>query len=306
MARAMSEPIALLLDTDMGSDIDDAVCLAYLLRQPRCELVGITTVAGNTLQRAALAGAVCEAAGRDDIPIHAGAAGPLLTGRAIQPVPQYDAIKDKPHRKDFDTDAVDYLRRTIRQRPGEITLLAIGPMTNMALLFAIDPEIPSLLKQLVLMCGVFTAAGQRGPGGREYNAICDPIATAMTYRARPESHISIGLDVTTHCVMPADECRERFAQAGGALTIVADMAEVWFKDRAHITFHDPLAAAAIFEPDLCEYQDGLVAVETVSPDLQGLTAFTTKTDDKPHRIATKVDASRFLEHYFDIVCLPQS
>ena len=71
--RAMANSrIPLLFDTDIGSDIDDAVCLAYLLRQPRCELLGVTTVSGQPRARAALADAVCQAAGRRDIPIHAG------------------------------------------------------------------------------------------------------------------------------------------------------------------------------------------------------------------------------------------
>src|SRR3990172_8925537 len=77
-----------LLDTDIGSDIDDAVCLAYLLRQQRCELLGVTTVSGDTRARAALASAVCHAAGRPEVPVHAGVAEGLLLG-TIQPhVPQ--------------------------------------------------------------------------------------------------------------------------------------------------------------------------------------------------------------------------
>lgn len=69
MTTAPRRPV--ILDTDIGSDIDDALCLAYLLRQPRCEFVGITTVTGEAQQRAMLADAVCRAAGREDIPITA-------------------------------------------------------------------------------------------------------------------------------------------------------------------------------------------------------------------------------------------
>lgn len=299
----MPDRIPVLLDTDVGSDIDDAVCLAYLLKQPRCELLGVTTVTGNTAQRAALAEVICRAAGRNDMPIHAGCPNVMLFGPGQPDVPQYEAIANRPHRKDYPpATAVEFLRQTIRSRPGEITLLTIGPLTNIGLLFAMDPEIPALLKELVLMCGVFTAGNGQGPGSKEWNALVDPIATAIVYRARPPRSTSIGLEVTTKCVLGADECRRRFAKAGGPLAIVAECAEVWFKHtRANITFHDPLAGAVIFEPSLCEYAEGEVTIETVSPALFGLTSFNLRAEKKPHRIAVQVKPAAFFEHYFGVV-----
>lgn len=299
----MPDRIPVILDTDIGSDIDDAVCLAYLLKQSRCDLLGVTTVTGDTSQRAALAQVVCDAAGRNDVPVHAGASGPIYTGPGQPHVPQHDAIKNRGHQRTWEPNtALEFIRSTIRSRPGEVTLLAIGPLTNLGLLFAADPEIPSLLKELVLMCGVFTAGNGHGPGSREWNALCDPLATAITYKARPPRFTSIGLEVTTKCVLEADECRRRFAEAGGPLGIVADMAEVWFRAGArHITFHDPLAGAVVFEPDICDYADGLVTVEATSEPLGGLTAFQTRSDDKPHRVATQVRPDRFFEHYFEVV-----
>ncbi len=298
----MADRVPVLLDTDIGSDIDDALCLAYLLRQARCELLGVTTVTGDTLARAALAELICRAAGRPEVPIHAGAPGPLLVGPGQPNVPQYEAIARRPHRADFPpATALEFLRQMIRARPREVTLLAIGPLTNLALLFASDPQIPALLAQLVLMCGVFTGRASHGPGAREWNALVDPIATAMVFRARPPRFSSIGLDVTTRCRLPADECRRRFERAGGPLEIVAEMAEVWFRGRQDITFHDPLAGAVVFEPELCEFQEGEVSVETASPALYGLTAFDARAAQKPHRVAVEVDASRFFAHYFEVL-----
>ncbi len=197
-----TERIPVLLDTDIGTDIDDAVCLAYLLRQTRCELVGITTVTGEPEKRAMLADAVCRAAGREDIPIHSGVATPMLT-ESIQSTASQAAVLDRfPHRTDFAPNtAVEFLRRTIRSRPGEITLLAVGPLTNIGLLFAGDPEIPRLLKGLVLMCGLFNPRTSYG-NVREWNAFGDPYATAIVYRAPIRPHVSFGLDVTTRCTMP--------------------------------------------------------------------------------------------------------
>ena len=300
--------IPLLLDTDIGSDIDDAVCLAYLLRQPRCDLLGITTVTGNTAKRAALAEIICHAAGCESVPIHAGASGPLLLGPGQPDVPQYKAVAHRPHRTNYapstayaPNTAIEFMRQTIRARPHEITLLVIGPLTNLALLFATDPEIPSLLSELVLMCGVFTAGNGHGPGAREWNALVDPIATGIVFRARPPRLTAIGLEVTTLCRLPAEECRRRFAAACGPLGIVLEMAEVWFRQAHHITFHDPLAGATIFEPSLCEYADGEVNVEITSSSLAGLTLFNARAEHKPHRIAVKVNSARFFAHYFDVV-----
>lgn len=292
---SMADRIPILLDTDIGSDIDDAVCLGYLLRQPRCELLGITTVTGDTIKRAALTDFLCRQSGRAEIPIHAGATVPLWTGPGQREVPQYEVLARRPHRIDFPpATAIEFLRTTIRARPREITLLAIGPMTNVALLFAVDPEIPALLKDLVLMCGVFTE-----PKRREYNALIDPMATAMAFAARPPRFTSVGLDVTNRCTLPADECRRRFAAAGGAFAFVAEMAEVWFRGRPSITFHDPLAAAILFEPGLCGYQAGEVTVET-GADLAGFTAFNAHAANKPHRIALGVDPDRFFAHFFRV------
>ena len=295
----MSEGIPVLLDTDIGSDIDDAVCLAYLLKQPRCELVGVTTVSGEAQKRAMLADAICRAAGRADVPIHSGAEQALLIDMRQKDAPQAAALDRWEHRDDFAPNtAIEFMRQTIHARPGEITLLTIGPMTNAALLFATDPEIPGLLKGLVIMGGAFTCAAASGRVV-EWNVLNDPHAAARVYRAAVSPHTSIGLDVTTRCVMPADDCRRKLT--GGPLDVVADMAEVWFKDVDRITFHDPLAGAVIFEPDLCTCTDGRVHVELKSDLVAGLTVFDANDEARPHRVGVDVDPERFFEHYFSIV-----
>jgi purine nucleosidase len=300
---AGEDRIPVILDTDIGSDIDDAVALAYLLRQPRCELLGVTTVTGNVVQRAALCDVISREAGRGDLPIHAGAPNVLLDGPGQPRVPQYEAIAGRPHRSDFPPNtAIDFLRRTLRDRPGEVTLLAIGPLTNLALLFATDPEAAGLLKQVVLMCGVFTAGAGHGPGSREWNALVDPLATAIVFRASVPRLTSFGLEVTMRCLLPAEECRRRFVAAGGPLAIVAEMAEVWFKaGSSHIAFHDPLAAAGLFEPDLCTYAPGVVSVETRSETLAGLTHFQRRESEARHHIAIDVNPDAFFRHYFSVV-----
>ncbi len=148
--------IKVLLDTDIGTDIDDALALAYLLCQERCELLGVTTVTGEPRKRAEMVSALCRQAGRDDIPIHCGCPEAMLIEMRQKVAEQAAALGDWPRRKDFPPGtAIEFLRRTIREHPGEITLLAIGPLTNVGVLFAADPQVPSLLAGLVLMCGRF-------------------------------------------------------------------------------------------------------------------------------------------------------
>src|SRR5215207_10938618 len=110
----------ILLDTDIGTDVDDAVCLAYLLSHPDCELLGISTVTGEPVKRASLASVLCRAAGRD-IPIYPGAERPMQ-GEQRQPVAQQAAALPRwPHETRFPVNgALDFLAYTIRSFPGEV------------------------------------------------------------------------------------------------------------------------------------------------------------------------------------------
>jgi purine nucleosidase len=292
--------IPLIVDTDIGSDIDDAVALAYLLKQPRCELLGITTVTGDVAKRCACAQVVCRAAGRSDVSIHAGSSSVLLIGPGQPLVPHYRAIQLLPHRTRWPANtALDFLRTTIRSRPGEITLLTIGPFTNIALLFAADPQIPSLLRAMVSMAGIFYPKNRRSLDiSREWNCMVDPIANAMAYGARLRRHTSFGLDVTLKCTMPADEVRERFNRP--VLRDLIPMADVWFKQRKMLNFHDPLAAAAIFRPNICQYDTGHVQIPlSANPRQQGRTMFTPAVGGA-HRVAKGVQPKRFFDEFFSV------
>lgn len=289
----------ILLDTDIGSDIDDAVCLVYLLAQPECNLLGVTTVSGQAAERAKLASALCRVAERD-VPIFVGADDPLLTPQLQPEVPQATALGTWPHEVDFPGEhAVEFMRRTIRSNPGEVVLLTIGPLTNVALLFAIDPEIPGLLKGLVSMAGSYW---KRVHDGCEWNVMCDPHAAAVVYRARPPYHRSVGLDVTMQVTMDAAAVRRRFETK--LLRPVLDMAEVWFGGRELMTFHDPLAAAVVFDDEICGFDRGCVTVEVQELDDRqrlGVTHWSTDGAAPGHEVATTVDPAAFLDHYFAVV-----
>ena len=286
-----------LFDTDIGTDIDDALALTYLLCEPRCELLGVTTVTGEPERRAEMVSAVCRHLGRGAVPVHVGCESALFIDMPQKQAQQADALGTWPHKKFTRLNtAIAFLRETIRANPGEVTLLAVGPMTNIGVLFATDPALPALLKRLVLMCGRFHTAL-----GGEWNARCDPHAAAIaygnTFHARPPLHVSYGLDVTTQVRLPSDEARERFA-AIPALAPVRDFAEVWFSRCPQVTFHDPLAAVGLFDPDVCTYEDRFVDVSLAAPTL-GWTVPRDEGKEQPHRLAVTVDPARFFARFFD-------
>jgi inosine-uridine nucleoside N-ribohydrolase len=289
--------IKVLLDTDIGGDIDDAVCLAYLLANPDCDLLGITTVSGQPVERARLASAICTVADRD-IPIFPGTELPL-SGEQRQPVAQQASVLPRwSHQADFPQDqAIDFLSRTIHSHPGEVILLTIGPLTNAARLFQADPVIPRLLKGLVIMGGVFfdDAADAQN---EEWNLFCDPKAAEIVYRTPVRLHRSIGLDVTRQCVMSSADVRRRFTAS--ILQPVVDMAEVWFSHFSSvITFHDPLAAATIFAPNLCTYKNGTIASIYAGSGLPYKFSFSEGGAESPHQAAYTVDPARFFAEFFN-------
>lgn len=265
------------------------MAIAYLLRQPRAELLGITTVTGDVNKRAAIAEVLCRTVGRDDIPIVAGRSDALAHGPGQPWTAQYEAIAHLPHRLDrTPNSAVEFMRETIRARPGEITLLTIGPLGNIALLFALDPEIPFLLKDIVSMAGAFF-----GHENHEWNCKCDPAACGIVTASKRPSHTWFGLDVTLQCALPAEEIRSQFT--GDLLECVASMAEHWFSHTPHLVFHDPLAAAAIFEPDLCDYAKGRV----ISTPEDAHTYF--ESGPGNDRVAATVKSREFFDHFFSVM-----
>ena len=285
----------ILLDTDLGTDIDDALCLSYLLKNPQCQLMGITTVSGEADKRAMLCSVIANHLNRN-VPIYVGASRPLL-GENHQPTAQQARqIGQWPYQEKFPScHGVNFLKQVIEENPGEITLLAIGPLTNLGLLFSMYPHIPGLLKRLVLMCGRFYQKGTP-----EWNAFCDPYAAAIVYSAPDiKEFYSIGLDVTTQVVLQKEIAQKQFASTH-ALRPVKDFVKVWFDMADSVTFHDPLAAAVLFQNNLCSYEQGNVEIELMDAENLGKTIFTPAKNGR-HLVAKTVDSTLFFQHYFAVL-----
>jgi inosine-uridine nucleoside N-ribohydrolase len=285
--------VKVLLDTDIGTDIDDAVALAYLLCQKQCDLLGITTVTGEAVRRASLASVLCKLAGRE-IPILPGAEQPM-TGEQKQSIcQQASVLSEWPHETEFPNGrAVDFMAETIASHPGEVILLTIGPLTNAGLLFSRHPETARLLKGLVMMAGNVDPRNENP----EWNAAGDMTASEIVYCTPVKLHRSVGINVTQQVSLTAEQARQQFQ--GPIFQPVLDMAEVWFEMfYPNIWFHDPLTAASLFEPELCGYEQGTISID--HRENPGRTLWQPGRADSPHQAAFSVDIEGYFKHFFSV------
>lgn len=281
-----------LLDTDIGGDIDDAICLAYLLKEPQCNLVGITTVCGEPEKRAAVASAICKTVKRD-IPIIAG------LDTTLQPVPVYPtpdgarALSNWEHEKYEKSDAPAFMYEMIRANPHEIVLLGIGNMTNIATLFNTYSDAPTLLKGLYMMNGYF---GQEKLPEAYYNwnSWADPLASKIVFASNVEINRAITLEITERLTLDAAKVGELFLAKSDLMKSVLDFGDSWLESSNKLTLHDPLAAVCIFYPDVCQFEKGFVRVETDEEMFMGGTSFRAARDGNVE-ISREVDKERFYQ-----------
>ena len=280
----------ILLDTDIGGDIDDAICLAYLLKEPQCELAGITTVCGEPEVRASVADAICQTVGRK-IPIVAG------LDSTMQPIPVYPtpdgakALAFWQHNTYEKADAPAFLYQKIKENPCEIVLIGIGNMTNIATLFCTYPDAAGLLKGLYVMNGYFDKAPLPEPY-YNWNSWADPLASKIVFASDVVVHRAIPLEVTNTLTMEAKEAGTLLQADNDLIKAVLDFGNAWLQSAEKLTLHDPLAAVSVFYPDICSYEKGFVQVETEKTSNMGGTSFTSAADGNVE-IARTVDKERF-------------
>lgn len=183
----MTRPVPLIIDCDTG--IDDSLALLYACASPEAEIVAVTCVSGNVEARqvADNTRAVLELAGRENLEVALGRETPLV--RPLEVTPETHgprglgyAVLPPPRRPLSDRHAADLLVAEARRRPGEVTLVTLGPLTNLALAVLREPELPRLLRRLVIMGGSYRAPGNTAPT-TEWNIHCDPEAAKAVLAA---------------------------------------------------------------------------------------------------------------------------
>lgn len=279
--------IPILLDTDIGTDIDDAFALALILESPEIELLGLTTVSGDTEARARLAAKMLWEVGRRDVPIAAGEPGkplPIEQTRWAQAFTSPEIQKEK---------AVDLLKIEIERRPGEITLVAIGPLTNVGALLKRYPQVKKKILRAVLMGGSIARGYKPGSGpAAEYNIASDPAAAqAVFFSGVPI--LMVPLDVTAMLQLDVDARHQIFTHLSLLTNALTLLYHLWNQETP--TLFDPMAVALLIKPSLCE-----IRPMTIEVDAQG---HTRASEGKPPNaaVALHTDPERFFRFYLSRV-----
>ena len=287
---ASAQRLPVLLDTDIGTDIDDAYALALILRSPELELLGVTTVAGDAVARARLAAKMLavEGGAAARIPVYAG------TTTATQHINQaaWAAGFSSPA---LHTDGgVAFLRQQIEARPGAITIIAVGELTNVAALLTSSPGIAGKIKQIALMGGAIRRGAQPGsPPQPEWN-IKSNAAAARTVFTSGVPLIVAALDATADLKLTPERRVRIFARGSPLTDALAALDFVWrhtndWKGETPILF-DLLAVSAIHKPDLARFESLCVVVEA-----DGLTR-EIKNRPANAQVAVASDAGKVLDY----------
>lgn len=280
-ARAAAEPFAqrqasgrgpfrVIIDTDPG--VDDALALLLAMRSPELKIEAITPVAGNVPLELTLPNALrmVEIAGRTDIPVAGGAKSPLVRRLVTATYAHGEnglcgAVFPEPKTKPVNQPAAELIRQIVRQFPGEVTLLTIGPLTNIATALNTDPELAGMVRALVMMGG--SLSGGNITPAAEFNIYVDPEAARIVFQSGIPITM-VGLDVTRKTSLTEDHLRQ--LQAGqnpvsqAAATIARNAIE-HNRERGFVVgpnMHDSLAVAGFLDPSILKLKEYYVDVET--------------------------------------------
>jgi purine nucleosidase len=245
-AAAQQARTKVVLDTDIGTDIDDGWALGYALKSPSFELLGVTVSDADTPQRARLACKLLYRVGRTDVPVAIGRQTPAVPPDRVDY--QFTWAEDFQAYKPIATPAVEFLAETIRRNPGQVTIIAVGPLQNIGDLVRLHPDVVPLVKRVVLMSGsVGPNAGSPTPVAEWNVKLAIPEAQAVYSAAWPLTIVP--LDSTTY-VRLEDQEREGLRKAGTPLVVALEALLRLWADRpaSRMTLHDQLALAETQHP----------------------------------------------------------
>lgn len=304
----MTERVKIILDVDTGTD--DALALAFATKHPGIELVAVTTVAGNIgIERATRNTlAVLDWLGANDIPVHQGASRPLV--RPHRDATYFHdegglggAILEESARAVAPEKGPAAIIRLARERPGELTLVCVGPLTNLAIALNVEPRLPEMLKAVVVMGGAYHVPGNTTPAA-EFNILVDPEAAEQVFAAPFRSLTAVGLDVTEQVTLTLDDWNvvTTMKDLPPSASILREVGKFAFTElnRKRFALHDPLAVAVALEPTLIQVEDAAIVVES-EDEARGRTRV---VGPGSVRVATSVDAERALDEFRTIVGLP--
>lgn len=300
-SSARCDPVSnqhrVIFDTDIGTDVDDILALGVLLGSTDVTIEGITTVYGDVDLRTQIVRKVLQLRGREDTPVHKGLGSPLLRREPIF-WPGHEGvglIDDDEKAHQGEATAIRFLVDHVRAHPGEITLLAVGPLTNIATAASMDPEFLGRLKRLVIMGGRIVTCATSG-GVAEHNIKCDPEAAHIVFSQARNIEL-VPLDVTQRAFIRQDDVDQLHAVDTPYHHALADQVSRYpgFVNRGGSTYlHDPLAAMAIINPDLLSWEAFDVQVELDGSMTHAMTVALQpeSTREANARVAMDIDVDR--------------
>lgn len=288
----MEPKYRILIDTDIGGDVDDALALALALNTPSVEIVGITNVYLANAWRAGVTKELLRVYGREDIPVCTGAEKPLI-GRWDESAipnssPDYGEYRGEklPH-------AADFIIRAAEETDGLI-LLAIGPLTNVGIALAKAPHIAKRLK-------IYMMGGQITKAHPEWNIVCDPEAARIVMESGAEITM-VGLDVTNRCQFTCAEVDEIKAAGNPRADRLGLMMEQFIARFRYLPIlHDPLALAALLWPELLTFSERRILIETRGEFTRGVTVDCDWGAGAPVRAAVDVAVEPFKRRLIDVL-----
>jgi len=276
---APGKPRRIIIDTDPG--IDDAMAIFLALRSPELKVEAITPVAGNVPLELTLPNALrlVEIAGRTDVPVAAGASHPLLrrlaTAGHVHGVNGLAGVDfPEPKIKPVRETAPEIIRRIVRESPGEITVVAVGPLTNIALALRADPELASMIPAIAIMGGSLSG-GNMTPAA-EFNLYVDPEAARIVFDANIPLTM-VGLDVTRKCLVSEQHIKRLEAANNPVSQAAGKILRATYERMRHggevtdIALHDALAVASLIDHDVITRKNYYVEVETLGEWTAGQT-----------------------------------
>lgn len=307
------EPLDVILDVDTG--VDDAMALALAVRSRRLHLLGVTTVAGNVAVDKTTDNTlrVLHYLGADDVPVARGASRPLAralkTAEAFHGADGLGGLTLPPsHRGPVDASAAEFLVSALRKARRPVTLVALGPQTNLALALLLAPDVVTeKVQRLVFMGGSVAALGNSTPSA-EFNAWVDPEAMRLVLRSGLPITM-VPLDVITSATLPAAEIASMKDAEDPALRLIAELSPIFvqFFGGEEVVFCDPSAVAVAIDPGLVETKPLAVDVETAGELTTGMTVVDRRLKaaegvplSRPNcDVATKLDRDRFRQVFRD-------
>ncbi|HJZ68373.1 MAG TPA: nucleoside hydrolase [Blastocatellia bacterium] len=235
---AQSDKLKIILDTDIGDDIDDAWALAFVISYNGFAPLGVTITHGNTPERAKIACKMLHVAKRDDIPVFVG----RKTNDRV--FPQYSWAEDFTAKRPAKKPAADFIVEMVKRYPGEVTVLAIGPLQNIADALRKEPHLGNYVKRVVLMSGcIYGTSYSPGKPVREWNVYQSTADAQLVYGASLPLTI-VPLDATTY-VQLSDQERKRVADHDSPITYALEcLYRLWLSGPTQrMTLHDQLAVA---------------------------------------------------------------